>query len=221
MLVSEFEGLHFNEPNDLTVDAQDGLYFTDPNYKHHGQETVRKEDAYYLSADGKVTRVSTVCQKPNGILLTPDGKMLYLADNRGKAIYRYDVKGPGQLANETRWADLTGGPDGMTLDERGNLYIGCGPAGVKVYSPEGQADWHNQRPLRLEPGFRRPRFHDALHYLGGQVPVDQNQGQRHETAGGVADWAQARGLFYPRISTNFTNQHELIGEISRSIRADW
>lgn len=138
VLVSEFEGLHFNEPNDLTVDAQDGVYFTDPNYKHHGQETVRKEDAYYITADGKVSRVSTVCQKPNGILLTPDSKILYLADNRGRAIYRYDVKGPGQLANETRWAELGGGPDGMTLDERGNLYIGCGPVGVLVYSAQGK-----------------------------------------------------------------------------------
>jgi gluconolactonase len=138
VLVSEFEGLHFNEPNDLTVDAEDGLYFTDPNYRHRGQETVRKEDAYYLSAGGKVSRVSTVCQKPNGILLTPDGKILYLADNRGKVIYKYDVKGPGQLANETKWVELAGGPDGMTLDEQGNLYIGCGPVGVVVYSAAGK-----------------------------------------------------------------------------------
>ncbi|RPI21518.1 MAG: SMP-30/gluconolactonase/LRE family protein, partial [Acidobacteria bacterium] len=138
VLAKEFEGLRFNEPNDLTVDGQDGFYFTDPNYRHHGQETVRKEDAYYVSSDGKISRVSTVCQKPNGILLSPDNKILYLADNRGKAIYKYDVKGPGQLANETRWAELTAGPDGMTLDERGNLYIGGGPAGVLVYSPDGK-----------------------------------------------------------------------------------
>ncbi|HXK58675.1 MAG TPA: SMP-30/gluconolactonase/LRE family protein [Acidobacteriota bacterium] len=138
VLASEFEGLRFNEPNDLTVDTSNGFYFTDPNYRHRGQDTVRKEDTYYVFADGKVSRVSTVCQKPNGILLNPDNKILYLADNRGKVIYRYDVIGPGQLTNETRWAELTHGPDGMTLDEHGNLYIGCGGAGVMVYSPEGK-----------------------------------------------------------------------------------
>jgi len=137
-LVDRIDGVHFNEPNDLTIDAHDGFYFTDPNYRHRGQETVMKEDTYYCSANGKPTRVSTVCVKPNGILLTPDGKTLYLADNRGKLIYKYDVLGPGRLANETRWIDLGAGPDGMTLDEHGNLYVSCGRAGVKVYSAEGK-----------------------------------------------------------------------------------
>jgi gluconolactonase len=82
--------------------------------------------------------VSQVCQKPNGILLTPDDKTLYLADNRGKVIYRYDVLGPGKLANERLWCDLGAGPDGMTLDTNGRLYVSCGRAGVKVVSPDGK-----------------------------------------------------------------------------------
>jgi len=139
VLVENFENLRFNEPNDLSIDQFDGMYFTDPNYRHRKQETVRKEDAYYATADGKVCRVSTVCQKPNGILLTADHKVLYLADNQGKCVYRYDVLGPGKLANEKRWIDLGAGPDGMTLDEKGNLYVACGPAGIKVYDPAGQA----------------------------------------------------------------------------------
>lgn len=134
----QIDGTHFNEPNDLTIDRQDGFYFTDPNYRHRGQETVMKEDTYYCSPEGKITRVSTVCVKPNGVLLTPDDKTLYLADNRGRVIYKYDVLGPGKLANETKWIDLGAGPDGMTLDEHGNLYICCGRAGVKVYSPQGK-----------------------------------------------------------------------------------
>jgi gluconolactonase len=140
VLVSQIDGTHFNEPNDLAIDRSGGFYFTDPNYSHRKQPTVMKEDAYYAFADGRVKRVSTVCVKPNGVRLSADGKILYLADNRGRAIYRYDVLGPGQLANETRWIpDLGAGPDGMTLDEHGNVYIACGKAGVKVYAPDGRA----------------------------------------------------------------------------------
>ncbi len=74
VLASEIDGTHFNEPNDLTVDEVDGFYFTDPNYGHRGQPTVMKEDAYYCSPKGKITRVSTVCVKPNGVILSPDGE---------------------------------------------------------------------------------------------------------------------------------------------------
>ncbi|MEN6498629.1 MAG: SMP-30/gluconolactonase/LRE family protein [Thermoguttaceae bacterium] len=137
ILVHEIDGVHFNEPNDLAIDAEDGFYFSDPNYSHRGQAAVMKEDAYYASPDGRVTRVSTVCQKPNGVLLSPDEKTLYLADSRGQVIYRYDVLGPGRLANERLWVSLGANPDGMTLDEHGNLYVCCGAAGVKVASPQG------------------------------------------------------------------------------------
>ncbi|MCX8035739.1 MAG: SMP-30/gluconolactonase/LRE family protein [Candidatus Sumerlaeia bacterium] len=138
VLVSEIDGTHFNEPNDLAIDEVDGFYFTDPCYSHAGQKAVMKEDVYYVSPQGKVTRVSTVCKKPNGVLLTADFKTLYLADNGGRKIYKYDVKSPGVLANEQSWIDLPGGPDGMTLDEQGNLYIACGKIGVCVYTPQGK-----------------------------------------------------------------------------------
>jgi len=138
VLASEIDGQHFNEPNDLTIDEVDGFYFTDPCYSHHKQKAVMKEDAYYVSPQGKVTRVSTVCKRPNGILLSADNKTLYLADNAGRVLYKYDVKAPGVLANEMKWIDLPGGPDGMTLDEHGNLYVALGRMGVGVYSPEGK-----------------------------------------------------------------------------------
>ena len=128
----------FNEPNDLTFDATNGFYFTDPNYKHRGQETIRKEDVYYVSSTGEVSCVSTVCSNPNGILLTPDDKILYVADCGGKKIYRYKVDGPGKLSDERLWIDLGAHPDGMTLDRDGNLYMACGPAGVIIYDKEGK-----------------------------------------------------------------------------------
>ena len=137
ILCSEIDGVRFNEPNDLAIDHENGFYFSDPNYQHRGQPTMMKQDVYYCSAAGKVTRVSTVCHKPNGVLLSPDDKSLYVADARGQRIYRYDVLGPGRLAGEQIWIDqLAANPDGLTLDEQGNLYICCGKAGLKVYGPE-------------------------------------------------------------------------------------
>ena len=138
ILVDKIEGGRFNEPNDLTTDSTNGIYFTDPNYKHRGQDTVRKEDVYYVSNKGEVSRVSTVCKQPNGIILTPDDKFLYVADCGGKMIYRYKVDVPGKLSDEKLWIDLGAHPDGMTLDAKGNLYISCGPAGVKIYDTAGK-----------------------------------------------------------------------------------
>ncbi len=132
------EPRRFNEPNDLAIDSTGGFYFTDPNYRHRGQQRLKKEDVYYVASDGTVTRVSDVCIKPNGILLTPDEKTLYLADCSGKVIYKYRVLGPGRLANQTKWLELDGHPDGMTLDAKGNLYIACGRNGVVIYSPQGK-----------------------------------------------------------------------------------
>lgn len=139
VLASEIDGTHFNEPNDLAVDRFDGVYFSDPNYQHRGQPTVMKEDAYYVSSRGVVTRVSTVCTKPNGVLLSQDNADLYLADAAGRRIFRYDVAGPGQLIGERLWiADVGGKPDGLTLDEHGNLYVCCGAAGLKVFSHKAE-----------------------------------------------------------------------------------
>ena len=136
-LTQGIDGGRFNEPNDVTLDAWNGVYFTDPNYKHRGQETVRKEDTYYTAADGTTTRVSTVCKKPNGVLLSKGSKILYLADNGGKCVYRYDVTGPGKLENEQLFVKTEGGPDGMTEDIYGNLYVACGGTGIEVFRPNG------------------------------------------------------------------------------------
>ena len=138
ILCCKIEGCHFNEPNDLAIDFHGGFYFSDPNYQHRGQQTVMKQDVYYCSADVCVKRVSTVCQKPNCVLLSADDKTLYVADSRGQVIYKYDVLGPGQIAHERVWIDKLGAnPDGMTLDEHDNLYVCCGKDGLKVFDREG------------------------------------------------------------------------------------
>ncbi|HUT09927.1 MAG TPA: SMP-30/gluconolactonase/LRE family protein, partial [Thermoguttaceae bacterium] len=63
VLAGEIDGVHFNEPNDLAIDRHDGFYFSDPNYQHRGQPTVMKQDVYYCSAAGHLSRVSAVCFK--------------------------------------------------------------------------------------------------------------------------------------------------------------
>jgi len=139
ILCSKIDGCHFNEPNDLAIDFHNGFYFSDPNYQHRGQPTVMKQDVYYCAADGRVVRVSTICHKPNGVLLSADDKTLFIADARGQRIYRYDVLGPGQISNERLWIDtLEANPDGMTLDEHDNLYVCCGRNGLKIFDRNGE-----------------------------------------------------------------------------------
>ncbi|MDR3108342.1 MAG: SMP-30/gluconolactonase/LRE family protein [Planctomycetaceae bacterium] len=138
VLTKGIDDKRFNEPNDITIDKWNGFYFTDPNYRHRKQETVMKEDVYYVAADGTTTRVSTVCKKPNGILLSADSKILYLADNGTNIIYRYDVTGAGKIENEKEFTKTQSGPDGMTIDKDGNLYIACGGNGVEIFKPNGE-----------------------------------------------------------------------------------
>jgi gluconolactonase len=159
VLCEGIDGQHFNEPNDLAIDSLGGFYFSDPNYQHRGQPTVMMQDVYYCTADGAVSRVSTICFKPNGVLLSAGDKTLYVADARGQRIYRYDVAGPGELRNPRIWIDrLQANPDGLTLDEQDNLYVCCGKAGLKIFdsagSLAGQIDVHAANCCFGGPDFR-------------------------------------------------------------------
>ena len=170
-LCSQINGQHFNEPNDLAVDLSGGFYFSDPNYQHRGQPTVMKQDVYYCSANGHVTRVSSVCHKPNGVLLSSDDHTLYVADARGQRIHRYDVTGPGRPSNERVWIDRLGAnPDGLTLDEHDNLYICCGQAGLKIFdrtgTPLGRLDIHAANCCFGGPDFRMLCIASVDKFLG-------------------------------------------------------
>jgi gluconolactonase len=176
ILCSEIDGQHFNEPNDLAIDFHGGFYFSDPNYQHRGQPTVMKQDVYYCSADGRVSRVSTVCFKPNGVRLSADDRTLYVADARGQRIYRYDVTGPGQLANERIWIDrLAANPDGLTLDQHDNLYICCGKNGLKIYDRAaqfiGRIAVHAANCVFAAPDFRTLCIASADKFLGIRTSV--------------------------------------------------
>lgn len=136
VLADSFDGKRLNSPNDLWIDGDGGVYFSDPRY---GSEEGLEQDGfhvYYLSPDHKtLTRVIDDLTKPNGVLGTADGKWLYVADAGGGKTYVYAIEGAGKLGERKLFAEQ--GSDGLTRDERGNIYL-TQREGLNVYSQEGK-----------------------------------------------------------------------------------
>jgi gluconolactonase len=135
----EYEGKKLNGPNDVWVHPDGSLYFTDPFYKRpwwaHAEPPQGGQHVYRLSADRKtLTRVAADLEQPNGIIGSPDGKTLHVADIKAKKTYAYDIRPDGALANKRLRCEL--GSDGMTLDEEGNLYLTG--KGVHVFDRTGK-----------------------------------------------------------------------------------
>ena len=133
-----YDGKHLNAPNDLWITPNGGIYFTDPYYhrpwwpKSH-EEIQDTRGVYYVSPKGEVSRVIDDFESPNGLIGTPDGKTLYVADIKAKKTWKYAINADGTLANKTFFA--TNGSDGMTVDNKGNVYLTSGV--VWAYSPKG------------------------------------------------------------------------------------
>jgi len=147
VLASEFEGKRLNSPNDLVYKSDGALYFSDPTAgMRNGNDDSRKELPYtglFLLKDGKLQLLSKDL-RPNGLALTPDEKFIYLVDTSGgrKTIVRYQVRPDDTIASGELFVDMTsdkatGGPDGMKVDQQGNLYS-TGPGGVWIMSPDGK-----------------------------------------------------------------------------------
>ena len=135
VLADKYDGKKLNSPNDLWIDAAGGVYLTDPRYGSQAGLEQGGFHVYYLPPDGKtLKRVIDDLTKPNGILGTADGKRLYVADPGAKKIFVYAIEGSGRLGKRKFFAPQ--GSDGMTLDEKGNLYLTSG--GVVVYDSNGK-----------------------------------------------------------------------------------
>jgi gluconolactonase len=139
VVVKDYKGKLLNGPNDVWVRPDGGAYLTDPYYKRdywkRGLKEQDKEAVYYLTPDHKtLTRVADDLQQPNGIIGTPDGKTLYVADIRGNKSYAYDIQEDGTLKNKLLFCEL--GSDGMTLDSAGNVYLTG--KGVTVFDKAGK-----------------------------------------------------------------------------------
>ncbi|GHA36673.1 gluconolactonase [Salinimicrobium marinum] len=143
VLVDEFRGKKLNGPNDLWIDAKGGIYITDPYYerpyRNYDGQPMEEQRVYYLSPDSKELTVATEdLVKPNGTIGTPDGKKLYIADIEADKTWSFDIAENGSLSNKTLFTKM--GSDGMTIDNRGNLYLTGN--GVTVFNKKGEKILH-------------------------------------------------------------------------------
>jgi gluconolactonase len=143
VLADRIEGKRFNTPNDLTIDSKGRIYFSDPRYGDRGDmelvdaEGRKIEGVYRIDPDGRVTRIITrEVERPNGLVITPDDKFLFVADNNNntvggaRKVWRFDLKldGTVDFASQKLIHDwkTTRGPDGMKLDSQGRLFVAAG-----------------------------------------------------------------------------------------------
>ncbi len=139
IMVKDYNGKLLNGPNDVWIRPEGGVYFTDPFYKRDYWKRPQSEQdvqgVYYLEPKtNRLVRVVDDLRQPNGIIGTPDGRTLYIADIAAQKTYRYDIQKDGTLSNKTLFCDM--GSDGMTIDSEGNVYLTG--KGVTVFDPSGK-----------------------------------------------------------------------------------
>jgi gluconolactonase len=152
-LADKFEGKRLNSPNDVIQHSSGSYYFTDPPYGLASQQDndPNKEQklngVYRIGIDGTVTMVVKNLARPNGLALSPDEKILYVAqsDFNAPTLTSYPVNADGSVGEgkvffdmKTIWTDkMKGGADGMKVDKKGNIWT-TGPGGIVIISPQGK-----------------------------------------------------------------------------------
>ena len=144
ILITDFGGKLLNGPNDVWISKDGSYYLTDPYFKRdywtrspERQQPV--EGLYYLAPGSeRLILLDSTLNQPNGIVGTPDGKQLYVAEAKANRILKYDIKLNGHLTNRQVFANM--GSDGMTIDDKGNIYL-TGD-GVTVFDKNGQKIAH-------------------------------------------------------------------------------
>lgn len=137
VLADSYGGKKLNAPNDVWVDAKGGIYFTD--HSKWSKEVLEqdRDHIYYISPDrSKILQLTDDLQFPNGVLTNPAGDRLYVTDSGANKTYLYTVNPDGSLKDKKIFAEE--GYDGMSIDEKGNIYITPQDKFVSVYSPDGQ-----------------------------------------------------------------------------------
>jgi gluconolactonase len=146
VLANKWNDLPFNSPNDLVIADDGGIYFTDPDYQ---SRRAQPEGVYYLSPNGELSQVLSGFRRPNGVILSPDGTILYLAVEAELKIMAYDIGEDGLPTNEREFAKtnvdaqgnripgISNGPDGMAVDPAGNLYAAVQNA-IWAWTPSGE-----------------------------------------------------------------------------------
>jgi sugar lactone lactonase YvrE/rhodanese-related sulfurtransferase len=151
VLSNSYDGKPFQRPNDLVLDKKGGIYFTDigviPKPEEGNNEPARPA-VYYITPEGKTTRVVNDLKRPNGVQLSTDEKTLYVADTANQYLISYDIKADGSLSGKRELAKLEGyqknaagefssGADGIAVDSENRLYVATN-VGVEVFNAKGE-----------------------------------------------------------------------------------
>ena len=198
ILAGMYEGKPFNALNDISIDEQGRIYFTDPRYLGHEPVQADGFAAYRVDPDGKVTRVATDCGKCNGILVSPDQKRVYIVSNdngflalenlkQGEKslpgphlLQVWDLAADGTLSNRRVFKDYSkdrtpacSGPDGLIADAEGNLYVAerCEHRpGIAVYNPDGKelAFISTGKEMPTNVAFGRGELGNVLYITSGK-----------------------------------------------------
>ncbi|MCX6328917.1 MAG: SMP-30/gluconolactonase/LRE family protein [Bacteroidia bacterium] len=163
VLADKYNGKSLDGPNDIITDAKGGIYFTDPQFTMEPVKFQPGRCVYYLSPEGKLTRIvePNAFAMPNGIILSPDGKTLYINNtyddetwypvnsDKENFLWAYDVNEDGTIKNGRQFAKLfltenvldrkgkSTSADGMAIDKMGNIYIGT-YYGVQIFNSKGE-----------------------------------------------------------------------------------
>lgn len=137
-LVSDYQGKHFNSPNDVALHSAGHLYFTDPDWQigQRPNET-GVTGVYFRSASGELRQFEAELQRPNGVTLSPDETQLYVGSASGE-VHVYQLAEDGTPGSRRLFASVKE-PDGMAVDCAGRLYVTShGPGEVVVLAPTGE-----------------------------------------------------------------------------------
>lgn len=146
VIADSYNGNRIDGPNDLVVDQQGGLYFSDSQFIAGGEKKQETPAVYYVDVKGNITRVIDDIAFPNGLGLSPDGSTLYVANTEGEHLLAYNVEDDATLSNKRNFAaiELSGGSkesgaDGVAVDRSGNVYVATTQGlGVQVFNSEGE-----------------------------------------------------------------------------------
>jgi gluconolactonase len=138
VLADKWDGKRLNAPNGVVVSKSGHVYFTDPAFGN--QQDTRELDfygVYHITPKGQLSLIAKPAGRPNGITLSPNGRILYVANSDERSIRAYDVDREGDVSGERiAVAGIDGIPDGVRTDELGNLYVAA--KGIAVYNPAGK-----------------------------------------------------------------------------------
>lgn len=155
-LAARYDGAPFGRPNDIVLDRKGGVYFTDSGVNPPAAgaapapapaEKPAKPAVYYISNEAGLTRLAADIERPNGIQLSPDEKILYVANTFGEYVLAYDILGEGKVGPRRNFAKLEGyrktetggtsGADGLAVDAEGRVYVASN-VGIQVFSSKGE-----------------------------------------------------------------------------------